>query len=111
MATGHYGLTRQILLIITLNMNMPMIFNTLIIYYFKKPKNKRPSGNPALKLGEGFERRRGSVHFCLSDDHREERVKMHRGRTEPLFYPDLMPALIFWFSERQMSMCIANLSL
>jgi hypothetical protein len=84
MATGHYGLTRQILLIITLNMNMPMIFNTLIIYYFKKPKNKRPSGNPALKLGEDS-RGGGLVHFCLSDDHREERVKIHRGEPSRCF--------------------------
>jgi len=43
-----------------------------------KLKNKRPSGNPALKQGEGS-KGEGSVHFCLSDDHREERVKMHRG--------------------------------
>ena len=60
-----------------------------------KPKDKRHSGNPALKQGEGS-KGEGLVHFCLSDDHREERVKMHRGEPSR-FYPDLMSALIFWF--------------
>ena len=40
--------------------------------------------NPALKQGEGS-RGEGPVHFCLSADHREERVKMHRGEPSRSF--------------------------
>ncbi|MFW5759667.1 MAG: hypothetical protein ACOCXH_01660 [Cyclobacteriaceae bacterium] len=52
--------------------------------FIVKTKNKRPSGNPALKQGEDS-RGEGPVHFCLSDDHRKERVKMQRGEMSRSF--------------------------